>query len=89
MNVRNIVCHDITNLYVYSNVTSYWTIMMANNGHYNIKGGFSYFSLGGGAKNSGGVVMIICRGGSRIFEDRFTRFTQVIGGPGAYPPEKF
>jgi hypothetical protein len=28
--------------------------MMANNGHYNIKGGFSYFSLGGGAKNSGG-----------------------------------
>ena len=87
MHVRNIVCHDITNLYVYSNVTSYWTIIMASNGHY-IKGGFSYFSLGRGAKNSGGVVMIMCRGGSRIFDDRFTRFTQVIGGPGACPPGK-
>jgi hypothetical protein len=34
MDVRNIVCHDITNLYMYSNLTSYWTIMMANSGHY-------------------------------------------------------
>jgi hypothetical protein len=33
MDVRNIVCHDITNLYIYGNLTSYWT-MMANNGHY-------------------------------------------------------
>ena len=33
MSCRNIVCHDITNLYMYSNLTSYWT-MMANNGHY-------------------------------------------------------
>ena len=47
-----------------------------------IKGGFSYFSLGGGAKISGGVVMIMCRGGSRVFDDRFTRFTQLIGGSG-------
>ena len=31
--VRNIVCHDVTNLYINSNLTSYWT-MMANNGHY-------------------------------------------------------
>jgi hypothetical protein len=34
VNVRNIVCHDIANLYMYSNLTSYWTIRMANNGHY-------------------------------------------------------
>jgi hypothetical protein len=34
MDVRNIVCHDITNLYMYSNLTSYWTIMMANNRYY-------------------------------------------------------
>jgi hypothetical protein len=53
-----------------------------------IKGGFSYFSLGG-AKISGGVVMIMSRGGSRDFDDRFTRFTQLMGGPGACPPENF
>jgi hypothetical protein len=52
------------------------------------KGGFSYFSLGG-RKNSGGVVMIMCRGGSRVFDDRFTRFTQLIGGPSACSSEKF
>jgi hypothetical protein len=34
MDGRNIVYHDITNLYMYSNLTSYWTIMMANSGHY-------------------------------------------------------
>jgi hypothetical protein len=33
MDVRDIVCHDMTNMYMYSNLTSYWT-MMANNGHY-------------------------------------------------------
>ena len=33
MDVRNIVCQDITYLYMYSNLTSYWT-MMANNGYY-------------------------------------------------------
>jgi hypothetical protein len=34
MDVRNIVCQDITYLYTYSNLTSYWRIMMANNGYY-------------------------------------------------------
>ena len=34
MDVRNIVCHDTTNLYMYSNLTSYWTMMMANNRQY-------------------------------------------------------
>ena len=29
MDVRNIVCQDITYLYMDSNLTSYWTIMMA------------------------------------------------------------
>jgi hypothetical protein len=43
---------------------------------------------GGGQKIQGGGVMIMCRGGSRVFDDRFTRFTQLIGGPGACPPEK-
>ena len=28
------LCHDITYLYMYSNLTSYWAIMMTNNGHY-------------------------------------------------------
>jgi hypothetical protein len=32
--------------------------------------------------------MIVCRGGSRVFDDRFTRFTQVIGGSGGMPPRK-
>jgi hypothetical protein len=52
------------------------------------KGGFSYFSLGGVCKNFRGVLMIMCRGGSRVFDDWFTRFTQLIGGPGACPPGK-
>jgi hypothetical protein len=50
------------------------------------KGGFSYF-FWGGAKNSGVVVMIMCRGGSRVFDERFTRFTQLIV-LGYAPPEK-
>ena len=54
------------------------------------KGGFSYFSLGGvGRNNSGGVVMIMCRGGSRVFDDRFTGFTQLIGVPSAWASENF
>jgi hypothetical protein len=53
-----------------------------------IQGRFSYFSLGGGVQKIQGVVMIMCRGGSGVFDDRFTRFTQLIGGPEACPPEK-
>jgi hypothetical protein len=34
------------------------------------------------------VVMIMCRGGSRVFDERFTRFTQLIGGSGGMPPRK-
>ena len=41
-----------------------------------------YIFLCGGAKLSGGVVMIMWRGRSRVFDDRFTRFTQLIGGSG-------
>jgi hypothetical protein len=44
--------------------------------------------LWGGAKLSGGVVMIMCRGGSRVFDDRFIRFTQLLGGSGGMPPRK-
>ena len=45
---------------------------------------FIFFSWG--CKKFRGVVMIMCRGGSRVFDDRFTRFTQVIGGSGGMPP---
>jgi hypothetical protein len=34
MDVTNIVYQDSTYLYMYSNLTSYWTIVMTNNGHY-------------------------------------------------------
>jgi hypothetical protein len=34
MDVTNIVYQDSTYLYMYSNLTSYWTILMTNNGHY-------------------------------------------------------
>ena len=30
----------------------------------------------------------MCRGGSGVFDYRFTRFTQLIGGSGGMPPEK-
>jgi hypothetical protein len=29
--------------------------------------------------------MIMCSGGSRVFDDRFTRFTQLLGGSGSMP----
>jgi hypothetical protein len=32
--------------------------------------------------------MIMCRGGSRVFDERFTRFTQLIGGSRGMPPGK-
>ena len=34
MDVRNIVCQDITYLYMYSTLTSYWEVMVVNDGHY-------------------------------------------------------
>ena len=52
---------------------------------------FIFFSGGVGRNNSegGGVVMIMCRGGSRVFDDRFTGFTQLIGVPSAWASENF
>jgi hypothetical protein len=53
MDVRSIVCHDITNLYMYSNLTSYWTLM-ANSGHYMLN---EYDNLHIGQKNNGNTCL--------------------------------